>query len=163
MSDSRYILACPDHRLAALDASGVRSLHPASLRRGACGILRCVPLETADTVPDEISACPLCAVVPLGGPGGWGERQHTGRWVERIDPALDTAWTGTELGALVPEVDATEAHAVSAGGLAYCPRVTVEGVVYRLVRYTGDDPDALAAYTQLTAEEVTALAATEVR
>ena len=91
-------------------------------------------------------------------------RQATGRWVKRVEPAQDPAWTGTELGALVPEADATEAHAVSAGGLAYCPRVTVEGVVHRLVRYTDRvAPDALAAYTQLTAEEVTALAATEVR
>lgn len=164
MSDSRYILACPDHRLAALDASGVRALHPASLRRGACGLLRCVPLEDGDAIPAEIESCALCAVVPLDGPGGWAERQHTGRWVERVPVGEDPAWTGSEKGVTIPEVDATEAHAIHlTGGLSVCPRVEVDGVMHRLIRYDGTKPAVLSGYATIYAAEVVALAATEVR
>lgn len=148
---SRYILACPDHRLAALDASGVRSLHPASLRRGACGLLRCVPLEDTDTVPAEVEACPLCEVVTLDGTGGWAERQHDARWAEHL---TDTVWAGTEKAVLVPVADGTPEHVAHLpAGWAACEYLDGS----RLVRYIGTKPAALASYPTLYAADVASL------
>lgn len=157
MADTYYCCCSLLHGALAMAFSTVYGAG-AEWPRSLDGRVR-VTMRDTDAVPAEVATCPSCLARTYEEQAA---DQHSGRWVRRA--AQDPAWTGTELGVLVPEADATEAHAVSAGGLAYCPRVTVEGVMHRLVRYTDRvAPDALSAYTQLTAEEVVSLAATEVR
>ncbi len=149
-----YLLVCADvtHRAAALDATSV-ALVPAHLPAGACGLRRVVPLADTDDVPAEVARCASCVTASHA---EWTAYQSGPAWV-RHEPQ---EWTGTEKAVLVPVAEGTRDHVAHlAAGWAACEYHDGS----RLVRYTGDVPDALAAYHQLTAEEVTALAATEVR
>lgn len=152
MSASHRYWVIPDTDAAigaAMRAAGA-GIVPGGLltAQGAAGDLAMVKVraEACGAPPDGVTCRDLAA---------WTAYSQTGPWVRRAEQ--DPVWTGTERGCLVPEADATEAHAVSAGGLAYCPRVEVEGVMCRLVRYTGAKPPVLSAFATLYPADVAAL------